>query len=305
MAYLYYKAINWDETEDEFDAMIWEQLTNNFWLDIRVPITEDQAAWAALDPTTQTKIGRALASASLLAAYQSERCAPALRSCRRTQQEEAVLNIMTFMESVHTKGYTTIFRGLGEDDNAASFFAWADSDAATQAALTKLDDAIQSPVAPVRQAAFILIETELLYNRLAPVLAVTTLPNVARMLTNILAGSLIFVNYIGYKWRQNLAALPAAEQTAASAAIQALEQALAEWERTWSTALDPHADDDALMLGLHHANSLLDLPLGEVADTPLAALVETTRQRVLTPVAHEQIVDVDATEAMMEEDYDF
>ncbi|WP_054719083.1 hypothetical protein [Lacticaseibacillus manihotivorans] len=59
MAYLYYKAINWDETEDEFDAMIWEQLTNNFWLDIRVPITEDQAAWAALDPTTQTKIGRA------------------------------------------------------------------------------------------------------------------------------------------------------------------------------------------------------------------------------------------------------
>ncbi len=59
------------------------------------------------------------------------------------------------------------------------------------------------------------------------------------------------------------------------------------------------------MLGLHHANSLLDLPLGEVADTPLAALVETTRQRVLTPVAHEQIVDVDATEAMMEEDYDF
>ncbi len=137
-----------------------------------------------------------LASASLLAAYQSERCAPALRSCRRTQQEEAVLNIMTFMESVHTKGYTTIFRGLGEDDNAASFFAWADSDAATQAALTKLDDAIQSPVAPVRQAAFILIETELLYNRLAPVLAVTTLPNVARMLTNILAGSLIFVNYI-------------------------------------------------------------------------------------------------------------
>ncbi|WP_243681910.1 hypothetical protein [Lacticaseibacillus manihotivorans] len=50
---------------------------------------------------------------------------------------------------------------------------------------------------------------------------------------------------------------------------------------------------------------MLDLPLGEVADTPLAALVETTRQRVLTPVAHEQIVDVDATEAMMEEDYDF
>ncbi len=305
MTYLYYKAINWDETEDEFDAVIWEQLTNNFWLDIRVPITEDQAAWQQLDAATQTKIGRALASASLFAAYQSERCAPALRACRRTQQEEAVLNIATFMASVHTKGYTTIFRGLGEDERAHDFFAWADNDTAMQAAITRLDTAITSDAPTMRQAAFILIETELLYAKIAPVLAVTNLPNVARMLTNILAGSLIFVNYIGYKWRQNLATLSEAEQTAAKTAILALEQALAADERTWLAELDPSAAEAAIELGINHANALFDLPLIEQVATPLEELVQTTLKRVLTQAPQEQLVDVDASEAMQESDYDF
>ena len=46
MSYLYYKAINWDEIEDNVDKYTWEQLTTNFWLDIRVPVTNDQPNWA-------------------------------------------------------------------------------------------------------------------------------------------------------------------------------------------------------------------------------------------------------------------
>ena len=36
MDYLYYKAINWDDIKDNFDKYMWERLTTNFWLDIRI-----------------------------------------------------------------------------------------------------------------------------------------------------------------------------------------------------------------------------------------------------------------------------
>lgn len=309
MAYLYYKAINWDETEDEFDAVIWEQLTNNFWLDIRVPIAEDQAAWAALPQATQTTIGRAIASASLFSAYQSERCAPALRAGRRTQQEEAVLNIATFMESVHTKGYTTIYRGLINDQQAAEFYAWADADQAMQTAISALDRAISSAKTPVRQAAFILGETQLLYAKLQPVLAATTLPNVSRMLTNILSGSLIFINYIGYKWQQNMAELSTAEQAEIRAEIQALMATLADCEQAWVQALQPQVPEALLAMstfGANQASRLFDLPLvAQPQGLAMMTLIDEIDQRVLTQTPQTQIVDVDATEAMQESDYDF
>ena len=36
--FLYYKAINWNEIEDELDNATWERATSLFWLDNRIPI---------------------------------------------------------------------------------------------------------------------------------------------------------------------------------------------------------------------------------------------------------------------------
>ncbi|MCE2137624.1 ribonucleoside-diphosphate reductase, partial [Streptococcus thermophilus] len=58
MDYLYYKAINWDDIKDNFDKYMWERLTTNFWLDIRIPITNDQTAWQQLSDTQQQAITR-------------------------------------------------------------------------------------------------------------------------------------------------------------------------------------------------------------------------------------------------------
>lgn len=33
----YYKAINWNEIEDAIDKSTWEKLTEQFWLDTRIP----------------------------------------------------------------------------------------------------------------------------------------------------------------------------------------------------------------------------------------------------------------------------
>lgn len=41
MSYLHYKAINWNEIEDHLDHSTWEKLTSLFWLDTRIPVTNE------------------------------------------------------------------------------------------------------------------------------------------------------------------------------------------------------------------------------------------------------------------------
>ena len=36
----YYKAINWNAIEDVIDKSTWEKLTEQFWLDTRIPFVK-------------------------------------------------------------------------------------------------------------------------------------------------------------------------------------------------------------------------------------------------------------------------
>ena len=36
----YYKAINWNAIEDVIDKSTWEKLTEQFWLDTRIPLSK-------------------------------------------------------------------------------------------------------------------------------------------------------------------------------------------------------------------------------------------------------------------------
>ena len=36
-----YTAINWNALEDEIDKATWEKLTEQFWLDTRIPLSND------------------------------------------------------------------------------------------------------------------------------------------------------------------------------------------------------------------------------------------------------------------------
>ena len=44
----YYKAINWNEIEDAIDKSTWEKLTEQFWLDTRIPLSNDLDDWRKL-----------------------------------------------------------------------------------------------------------------------------------------------------------------------------------------------------------------------------------------------------------------
>ena len=53
----YYKAINWNAIEDVIDKSTWEKLTEQFWLDTRIPLSNDLDDWRKLS-NQEKRLGR-------------------------------------------------------------------------------------------------------------------------------------------------------------------------------------------------------------------------------------------------------
>lgn len=214
MNFLYYKAVNWDELQDTLDQYTWEKLTNNFWLDTRLPLKENLFVWENLAKRKKENLNKMMASLSLNYALQSEYGAPSLRRGIQTQQEEAVLNITTFMESVHTKAMTTFFRAFLTEDQTAEYYAFADRQVELALELTIIDEVYQSGSELQKKVAFLLGETVLAYGRLSPILVETQLVQTNQLIGNILRGGGIYCAYIGYKFQLAYQELPVVEQVA-------------------------------------------------------------------------------------------
>ena len=105
----YYKAIDWNQVEDMIDKLTWEKLTEQFWLDTRIPVSNDLDDWRTLSPEEKDVVGKVFGGLTLLDTLQSEEGASLMKDYVRTQHEEAVWNNIQFMESVHAKSYSTIF----------------------------------------------------------------------------------------------------------------------------------------------------------------------------------------------------
>lgn len=108
----YYEAINWNAIEDVIDKSTWEKLTEQFWLDTRIPLSNDLDDWRTLSDLEKTTVGYVFGGLTLLDTVQSESGMDQLRNDVRTPHEEAVLNNIQFMESVHAKSYSSIFSTL-------------------------------------------------------------------------------------------------------------------------------------------------------------------------------------------------
>ena len=125
--YKYYKAIDWNSIEDEIDKSTWEKLTEQFWLDTRVPLSNDLGDWRKLSPAEKDLIGKVFGGLTLLDTMQSENGVEAIRNDCRTQHEEAVLNNIQFMEAVHAKSYSSIFSTLNTKKEIEDIFDWTNN----------------------------------------------------------------------------------------------------------------------------------------------------------------------------------
>ena len=123
----YYKAINWNEIEDAIDKSTWEKLTEQFWLDTRIPLSNDLDDWRKLSAEEKDLVGKVFGGLTLLDTMQSQTGVEAIRADVRTPHEEAVLNNIQFMESVHAKSYSSIFSTLNTKSEIEEIFEWTNS----------------------------------------------------------------------------------------------------------------------------------------------------------------------------------
>ena len=89
MSQTYYKAINWNEIEDVIDKSTWEKLTEQFWLDTRIPLSNDLDDWRQLSEQEKDLVGKVFGGLTLLDTMQSESGVEAIRADVRTPHEEA------------------------------------------------------------------------------------------------------------------------------------------------------------------------------------------------------------------------
>ncbi|MBM7708275.1 ribonucleotide-diphosphate reductase subunit beta [Enterococcus lemanii] len=311
MNFLYYKAVNWNETFDNLDTYTWEKLTNHFWLDTRLPMREDFDAWKNLPQKTQQILIQFLASASLNAALHAEIGAPSLRPAIQTQQEEAVLNILTFLESVHTKAYTSIFRGLVSDEKTQIGYDFADHHPLLQQQIGLLENVFEQGEALQKKAAFFLANTVLTFGKLAPLLQQTALNQTKQMLRQILQGTGIFSAYLGYKFQKTYWLLDEMEKSKFKTWFEDFSQELIQLEQAFLAELltddDFKTSLDALQFGLVYTYQTLGFHKPN-EETPSPVIKQMFQPYLMTTkqmTQQAQVIFSQQDEAMQVSDYQF
>lgn len=135
----FYRAINWNELEDQIDKATWEKLTEQFWLDTRIPLSNDLADWRKMSAENKLVVEHVFGGLTLLDTLQSQDGMASLMHDIRTQHERAVLNNIQFMESVHAKSYSSIFSTLNTPKEIEEIFAWTHSNQFLQYKAKKID----------------------------------------------------------------------------------------------------------------------------------------------------------------------
>ena len=214
--YKYYKAIDWNSIEDEIDKSTWEKLTEQFWLDTRVPLSNDLDDWRKLSPAEKDLIGKVFGGLTLLDTMQSESGVEAIRNDCRTQHEEAVLNNIQFMEAVHAKSYSSIFSTLNTKKEIEDIFDWTNNNEYLQKKAKIINEVYERGSALEKKVASVFLESFLFYSGFfTPLyyLGNNKMANVAEIIKLIIRDESVHGTYIGYKFQLGFNELSEEEQT--------------------------------------------------------------------------------------------
>lgn len=200
----YYKSIDWNQIEDALDKATWEKLSSQFWLDTRIPVSNDRNDWRLLSDPERDVINKAFVGLTLLDTLQSEEGANVMRADVRTQHEEAVLNNILFMESVHAKSYSTIFISLNTSNEIDKIFEWGNNNPRLQYKAKMINEIYQEGTALQKKIASVFLESFLFYSGFyAPLwyLGNNKLENVAEIIKLIIRDESVHGTYLGYKFQ--------------------------------------------------------------------------------------------------------
>lgn len=138
------KTMNWQLIEDELDEYVWDKATAQFWLDTRVPVSNDLLDWRKLSDMEKEVVKKAVGGLALLDTLQSEEGLYALKKNARTLKERAVLSDFNFMESIHAKTYGTILISLNTFKDIEEIYNWMNNDRRMQFKARKINEIYQN-----------------------------------------------------------------------------------------------------------------------------------------------------------------
>lgn len=218
--FLYYPAINWNEVEDPVDKSTWEKLTEQFWLDTRIPLSMDIADWKSLSEKEQRMLNLVFGTLTLLDTVQSNVGASVLATHAKTDHEAAVYHNIMFMETVHAKSYSSIFSTFLLRSEIKELFIEINNDSIIQKKVQVINNIYwsKSPNEFEKlkiKVASVLLESFQFYSGFyAPLyyLGNNLLPNVAEIIKLIIRDESVHGSYIGYKFQLGYNELSEEEQ---------------------------------------------------------------------------------------------
>ncbi|MTD41717.1 class 1b ribonucleoside-diphosphate reductase subunit beta [Erwinia sp. CPCC 100877] len=211
-----HRVMNWNKIEDELDDYVWDKATSQFWLDTRVPISNDLADWRKLSSVEQEVIKKVVGGLALLDTLQSEEGVNAMRDHVRTRKETAILNDFLLMESIHAKSYGTILISLNTMKEINEVYDWMNNDPRMQYKAKRINDIYQSGSPLQIKIASIFLEGILYYSNFFTPLwyrGSNQLANLAELIKLIIRDESVHGTYLGYKFRLTFNELSEAEQT--------------------------------------------------------------------------------------------
>lgn len=210
-----FEAINWNRVEDKVDEATWRKLTEQFWLDTRIPVADDLDSWRTLTIPERNLVNYVFGGLTLLDTLQSEDGVHQILPDVRTPHEEAVLNNIQFMESVHAKSYSTIFSTFNTPTEIDEIFNWIKDNPYLQYKAQKLRDIYLNGTPLEKKAASVLLESFLFYSGFyTPLrfLGESRMVNTAEIIKLIIRDESVHGTYIGYKFKLGLNELSDEEQ---------------------------------------------------------------------------------------------
>lgn len=208
-------AINWNEISDMLDKKTYEQLTSQFWLSTRMPVSKDKSDWSKLPDVEKRLVEKVFGGLTILDTLQSEDGIDVLKKDATTQHELAVLNNIAFMESEHARSYSSIFSTLNTKKEIEDIFRWTKDNEFLQEKVRIIGDIYQKGTALQKKVASVFLESCLFYSGFyTPLyyLGKAKLINVAEVIKMILKDESAHGAYIGYKFKVGFSQLSSKEQ---------------------------------------------------------------------------------------------
>lgn len=159
------RCINWNKLDDPLDGQVWDTLVGNFWLPESVPVSQDLPTWRLMSDEEKDVTGKVFTALGCLDHLQGTIGAPSLIPIALTEHEAAVMTNISFMESVHSRSYSTIFQTLFHTPLIDHYFEWAESDPVLQKKLAIYRGYYEGSDPHKRRIAVVMLESFSFYSQ--------------------------------------------------------------------------------------------------------------------------------------------